>query len=913
MLKAFVLALSLCVISVNGEDIITQLVSSNGEITAEIRKVFLEEKKAQMLKAASDSGFTIRASTISYIDNSKLLYEGVYGTFTKSDPHIIRNLDSLLIYAENDGNETFWDNRHNLLLGAAIGRRGFGVGEHKVILQHDLKPALKSEIQDLESAKKEGLTYGDWLEKEYNRLEKQATNRREKYADLLKSVQDTILSWVGKEKANGIGNRESWYGYRKAGLLENDEFMYARVSLTDSLKPRINRMLKAADYSGDLFTALMDVKDLYCPIKTVHNNQMAVYDFFKDLIAWQETPKANLDWNPAINQGAIDNVAHPIYKTSEAPWQLITLLSRSFRKNELEWVRKNYLGYISHRDKSKTDTTQVYIPKVHGYGPYRKNDLNSYKLIAHPLDGYVKLIRVGGVCGTMSSIGQQVNTALGKPVVKAGQPGHSCTVVYRMKNGNNFVSIGQGSGASMEKTSTLNILRDTEYNFSGNSFVNVKGLVYGLNISEESWITSRIAYSLWKGMNGEEKDNIGVEMMTKALEKNGGYTEAVYALLRYSQKQEDSLFSSTFQRVIDGVEFQKNKYGKSTDVFLQCAEYKDLLTFHFIESAFNNNSYWPVSSSLGLIEWLETFILAQIPPVNGADYKNQPTRLWNTSKAAKTAVAQIKTRRRVANIRVTPPKVKDGITETGNRDPQKLVDGNDEVQYRLEYGDHVATGTPFEFIFTFPEVYPVETMEMVHWTPNNTVKLRVKDYDIYWSDDSVHWNGPHSGRFTRSRLQTLNFDADTTITTADTIDVVDSNGIVIDFEVIEPETLIVTNPVNMRYLKYIPKTNHKEDPFKGVIAQEFSFYFTPDLTVPLSKLSTHSKGVVLNSQGITIPVVTKSLLKVINVKGQIIDRIYPQLLGDRVYYPLSGAKYGNQVVILEFPTELKLKPVKLSQ
>lgn len=912
MLKAFVMAFSLFVISINGEDITSLLVSSNGEITQEIREIFLAEKKADMLKAASDSGFAIRASTISYIDNSKYLYEAVYGTFSKTDPHIIRNLDSLLIYAENDGNATFWDTRHNLLLGAAIGRRGFGVGEHKVFLQNDLKPALKGEHEYLASARKEGLTYGEWLEKEFNNKEKAIENRKNKYAKLYKDIQDTLLSWVGKVNVQGVGARQSWYGYNKSGLLKNDRFMYAQVMFTDSLKPKLNKMLTAAGYTGKLFTALDDVKEIYSPDKKVYNNQMAVYEYFKELVTWQETPKEKLNWNPELSQAAIDKMVHPTYRVSKAPWQPLTLISRSFRKNELEWVRQNYLGYISHKDKSDKDTTQVYIPSVIGYGPYRKKNLEVYRLVAYPIAGYVKLCIVGGVCGTCSSVGQQVGTAFGRPIYKAGQPGHSCTVGFSLNGEKSFVSPGQ-TIASKELTTSMNILWDTKSTFMNGIFLNTLGLAYGINISEESWITSRIAYSLWQEMEVEEKEMIGMEMMTKALEKNGGYTEAVCDLFRFCQKREDSLFTATYQRIVDGIDLQKKKYESGTKMYIQCAEYKDLLTFHFIERAFKNNTYWPVSSTNGLVKWLESFILKEKLPVKGTDYKNQSKRLWNISTEAKKAKNKTLSSRPVMDVRIIPPALKEGVAATGERNGKLLIDGSINTRYRTIIGKDVAKDTPYDFTFIFDDVYPVQTMQMYHYTKNGTVTQRAKDYELYWSLDSNNWEGPIKGQFTKDKYQSVHFDPDTTFIPEDTVPVIDSNGIVVDSIINPPETLVVANAVKMKYVKYVPKSTYKEDPFIGILAQEFWFYYEPDFSVSVTTNNIQTKNVIRNSQGISIPGITNKQLNVINVKGQIIDRIDPQQLGNRVHYPLSSSRYGKQVVILEFPTELKMKPVKLSR
>ena len=156
MLRIIAILLFLLLQSISA-DTYSDLVASNGEITHSIRDNYLAQKKSEMSKAITDSGFSIRQSTLDYIDLSPTLYEGVYGVLTDVDPWIILNIDSLLIAAENDNNGSFWDDKQDVLLAATMGRRGFGVGQVQT-----WEKSLSLNVEYLDSARSQGVSYPQW-------------------------------------------------------------------------------------------------------------------------------------------------------------------------------------------------------------------------------------------------------------------------------------------------------------------------------------------------------------------------------------------------------------------------------------------------------------------------------------------------------------------------------------------------------------------------------------------------------------------------------------------------------------------------------------------------------------------------------------------------------------------------------
>lgn len=115
----------------------------------------------------------------------------------------------------------------------------------------------------------------------------------------------------------------------------------------------------------------------------------------------------------------------------------------------------------------------------------------------------------------------------------------------------------------------------------------------------------------------------------------------------------------------------------------------------------------------------------------------------------------------------------------------------------------------------------------------------------------------------------------------------------------------------MRYVKYVPKTDQKDDPFIGILAQEFWFFYMPELVDLVLVSCIHTKKVILNYRGVNVKGVTTEKLKVIDVKGKVIEQITPQQIGNRVYYPFNEIQLGEKIMILKFPRELKIKPLKL--
>ena len=701
-------------------------------------------------------------------------------------------------------------------------------------------------------------------------------------------------------------------------------FTYAQVYATDSLNKIITKIIKDAGYPSDkngyeVYNALEDVRDIYSPTAAGYRHPiMPVYDYFKRRIAWNATPKSELNWNPKIRQEDRDNMPHPYYDIAKAPWPLLVPLARSFPENETKFIEETYLGYHKKSAISKKDTTEIYVPYVQTYGAYRKEyKTKPYYLISYPIGGYVSILIGGGVCGTMSSVGQQANTGMGKPCIKAGQPGHGNIIYFdRDTLGNNYAIIGQ-SIAPAEYTHSFNYFRDTKLDWAPRSYINHLGLTYAMNIGKESWENSRIAYSIFKSMSETEKDSIGIEMLAKALEKNAGYTEAVFALFKESLKRSDTLFISMYNRIITSINKEaalsnaQDSWSKKT-LKEQYLWYRDLITYHTIDYGFRESTLWPISAANGLEKWLKGFFLDGEPSKADNEYNKQNERLWRISELAKGNMDKF-TNREAQNVKVTAPQLKDSTDyEKSDLNADNLVDDNNSSKYKGVIGKDIQDGEPYEFIFSFEDTILLHTINLTHYSNKNN--MLVSKYKMYWSNDSVNWEGPLTGTHTADKQQNIYLNADTVITSAHKEEVKDSNGIVFDTVEVPADTTIQLNGINMKYLKYIPVASFVNDPFTGMIAQEFTFIYNPKDNSGVQSILASDvsiKSIRLTRQQLVLPISTEQNLKIFNLKGQLIKEVSPILQGKISYYPLSNLNIANQLYLLVLPHKIGIKPIKM--
>ncbi len=884
------------------QSIVTQIELNGGTFSPAIRSAFLDSAEIRATKSLADSGFSIRPLTLQYIKSSDMLRSAVYGSLKQPDPHVIRNIDSLLIQSELAGDPDFWKTRENLLISASFGRRGFGVGELA-----QLGRKLLINTGDLNTARSKGVSFSELMSEQYLTDLKTGVDRRERNKVLLTEVETKINSWIGKEQVLGMDEGPNFWGGKLAGLLERSIFTYGQVLITPNLKDSITAMMAGSEYSS-VTTLLGDTRNYFDSVSAQpRSHLMPLYDFYKMVTTWQATPKENLNWNPLISQSSRDKMPHPVYKLNDASWPLLLTLSRSYQKDESDFIYETFLG--NHKMQKGTTTL---IPSIHSYGPYR-SDTDPYYLIKTPLKGYVSAITGGGVCGTMSGIEMEAYTPMGKPISKAGQPGHSNTAYFdRTAEGVNTAGAGQSVSAD-EYTSTENWFRDSAavgYNTMEFPLTFHRGLAYSANIGIDSWIDSRIAFHLWRDMSDEQKAAFGNTFLLSVLTTNPGHTQAVYSLLRNSMKVSVESFTATYDAIIGSINGEIAKQSNAT-MKQQYQMYRDLITYYFIENAFTDSNYWPMTASDGLSAWLKTKTLDDQPDASSNEYGKQNERFWRISDVAKTALTKFEFRR-VTGIKITAPTLKDSTNYKSGTDydANMLIDGNTSTRYKGPIG---SMKTPYEFVFTFPEVYDVAKLNMSHSGISNN--MEVKEYQFYWSEDSITWQGPLAGTFTDGTSQTVLFNADTTFIQADTVEQKDSNGVVFDTTVIEADTIIATNGVPVKYLRYVPISNHVNSTFAGIIAQEFEFTYIPkkiDIVSTLNSNKTisgvnmilHSTGISLNSKGI-------EPIRLFTLTGRLAAVISPTEMGDRQFYAIDKTSLASSVYIVQFPKSTGVAPIKL--
>ncbi|NWK56036.1 hypothetical protein HW115_10470 [Verrucomicrobiaceae bacterium N1E253] len=461
-----------------------EVLAAKGKWSDQIRDAFIAQARTEMLSALKASGKSVSAETVAWVDAHEDARLAVYASVSPADPRILINLDQLRTEL---GDEMFQRYRQ-FCLGAAVARRSIGVG------------AIAGAAVNLKFAKL--YEWGDEARAKGVEPEAYLAGTRkaggiEKYA-----ATDKISAYL-KQHALPLKDAYVQDSHRKA----------MEAILTEAGVKKAERALPG------VLRSIMLAQELR-PAKRSDYPRVSEYLVFLDKI--YQTPASQLSLE--------DGQRWPLYPVKESPWPILMPLSMTWPLDEAEHIWEKYQG--KHGGK-----------RLHTYGPYNRFPVGvdrSLEPSPWHWSSWPSTITTGGVCGTMSSIANGTLTSLGVPIVKAGQPGHSCIVRYDMNERREYLAaVGQAATGGPDKTTAPWLFADqpkvrsrgkfsvySEYHFA---------LAQAMNAGLDSFLDTRIALHMYRAMPEPLRLKTGRALLLSALKRNPYNIEAWYVLAEDSR------------------------------------------------------------------------------------------------------------------------------------------------------------------------------------------------------------------------------------------------------------------------------------------------------------------------------------------------------------------------------------------
>ena len=207
----------------------------------------------------------------------------------------------------------------------------------------------------------------------------------------------------------------------------------------------------------------------------------------------------------------------PLFPLDKAPWPLLMPLAHSIPLSEAKYIWEAFQGRHGP-DRYRT------------YGPYREGE----DYMAHALypsrwfwDAWPDRIVHGGQCCDLSKATVDLYSALGKPAMWAGQPGHANLISFQYDGRNWTVEDEQAFAGGPDVTTgqwyfdedpgTQIRFRELYYwPFAEYHF----GLVLAMNTGLKSYMDTRVAVHLFAAMPEADKPTLGVKLLRSTLPAN---------------------------------------------------------------------------------------------------------------------------------------------------------------------------------------------------------------------------------------------------------------------------------------------------------------------------------------------------------------------------------------------------------
>lgn len=474
------------------DPVVAALVANEGNYSTAVRDTYLRSAETQVLRRLAGADRTLPNEFIAWVRSDAVVYEAAYGSIYPADPRIVLNLYELRKALEP---EVFKRQKH-LVIAAAVTRRSIGVGSVGI-----------------------GNTYGATLATAWRRDHQRGVKIERDTLDAKQPGQpaDRSVRLSRGSKLIDVYLQEHEVDTRQ---VFNDA--RHRAALIASMNKGGVKMTAGKPYVRAIERYLLESGKR----PTQRDAHPSVAQFIRYL---DDKRQREVDPFRHKKKGLI---RWPLFRSEQTPWPMLMPLTRTYPIREAEYI---WNGFANHQ-------------RYQAYGPYRRA-VGRWPLIVEPspwsYDSWPSQARIGGLCGTMSTISMGTHVALGVPVLKGSQPGHSCVVKYE-RDGRGFykVTIGQAvsgpnatkcawlfadphAGGVSAKERTFKV--DMSYHF---------GLAQAMNVGLREYMDTRIAVNVYRSLDPEQRTRYGRALLLSATEINP-YNVELWNLLSLTHAKDE--------------------------------------------------------------------------------------------------------------------------------------------------------------------------------------------------------------------------------------------------------------------------------------------------------------------------------------------------------------------------------------
>jgi hypothetical protein len=449
--------------------------SSGGKLTPEVRKAYLDWAEKSVLQQLAQAGASVPAGCLDEVRHDDTLRDAVFGSVFPPDPSILQNWAQLQGQFAPDLAAEY----RSLLLAISISRRVKGVetAAQRSAIGRDYQPEFWA-VESLDAP-------GSDVEKRFVAGVAEFMRRNQVSAENLykdPSGQEQLKAYLKQ-----IGLPSNW------------------VASVGKSVP-FGQRLKAALVAAGQRPAHRDPKP-------------APVDWIRHLI---EISSAHPASTPTVDGKPL---SWPLFPIDSAPWPLLMPLAHRVPLSEAAYIWEAFLG--EHGPD-----------RFHTYGPFRGGE----DVIANSLgpsrwfwDAWPDRIVHGGVCVDLSIGTCDFYSALGKPAMWAGQPGHSNLITFRYADGAWICDVEQAFAGGPDVTYAQWYFDEEPgmryremFNWPGAEYQ--LGLALAMNAGLKSYVDTRLAATIFRAMPAEDKSTLGMALLHDSLLLNPYNPEIWYRL-----------------------------------------------------------------------------------------------------------------------------------------------------------------------------------------------------------------------------------------------------------------------------------------------------------------------------------------------------------------------------------------------
>ena len=446
---------------------------AGGKLTPEVRSAYLGWVEKTVLQELHESSQTVPESCLAEVRRDGTVRDAIFGSVYPPDPSILQNYAQLRAQL----GEKFLAKYRSLVIAMSVAKRIKGVEKGE---------AGKDLGRDYQS--------GFW--------------------------GDESLQNPGSEPEKDFIRRLAAFMTQSQTTASN---LYVNVSLQEHLKAVLAQQGVPAGFIAEVRKSVPfgeRLKDAMVILK----QRPGVRDAKPNTVAWMRHLVAV---HEAVPSSTPNQMSWPLFPIDTAPWPLLMPLAHPVPLTEADYIWEAYQG--EHGDD-----------RFHTYGPYRGDDdvmPDSLRPSRWFWDAWPDRIVHGGMCVPISKGTVDLYTALNKPAMWAGQPGHANLISFQYVNKAWTAEIEQAFAGGPDVTTaqwyfdedpgTQIRFRDL-YFWAGAEYH--LGLALGMNLGVKSYMDTRLAANIFKTLPTEDRSTLGVKLLRSALAVNPFNPEIWYRL-----------------------------------------------------------------------------------------------------------------------------------------------------------------------------------------------------------------------------------------------------------------------------------------------------------------------------------------------------------------------------------------------